>query len=118
MFQLSFRFDNVEEQSNIPCNKRQNEALSRREKPKRMKLSGPDSCVVFIFSLLDVKPSPSTCSSKKIICPTSISDFRWNYNFISLISYHYFHESFFFFLVCMVIKLKKDASFSSKLFGI
>ncbi|GMN35815.1 hypothetical protein TIFTF001_005546 [Ficus carica] len=43
---MRIRFDNVEEQSNFPCNKRQNEALSRREKPKRMKLSGPDSCVI------------------------------------------------------------------------
>lgn len=118
MFQLSFRFDNVEEQSNIPCNKRQNEALSRREKPKRMKLSGPDSCVVFIFSLLDVNLLLLHAPRRRLFAPLQLVTLDGITIFISLISYHYFHESFFFFLVCMVIKLKQDASFSSKLFGI
>ncbi|XP_024030295.1 kinesin-like protein KIN-6 [Morus notabilis] len=43
---MRIMFDNVEEQSNIPSNKRQNEVLSRREKPKRMKFSGPDACAI------------------------------------------------------------------------
>lgn len=113
MFHLLYRFDNVEE-SNIPSNKRQNEVLSRRDKPKRMKFSGPDACAVFNF--FPFKCQPSAHDSNKILFPTSISDVRCDLLFqffVMLPTYHGFDETF---LGCMVIKLTcRDTSLSSKL---
>lgn len=47
----AFRYNNVEEPSNISYNKRHVQALSRSERHKRMKVTGSDACLVCLFWL-------------------------------------------------------------------
>ncbi|KAJ0087138.1 hypothetical protein Patl1_09524 [Pistacia atlantica] len=48
---MKIKFDNVEDVSNMVCNKRPLQTLSRIEQPKRMKVSGPEASLVLYFIL-------------------------------------------------------------------
>ncbi|XP_031283161.1 kinesin-like protein KIN-6 [Pistacia vera] len=43
---MKIKFDNVEDVSNMVCNKRPLQTLSRIEQPKRMKVSGPEASLI------------------------------------------------------------------------